>query len=313
MKNLVFSIITLGITIILIFLFGEIMVRISTSPFVPTDERSLLYQYDQKLGWFPIPNSENEFRGSQKIIVKNNELGFRDGSYVKKEKPRIAFIGDSFVWGYDVEQNERFTEVLQTKLPNWEILNMGVSGYGTDQSFLLLQRWFDYFKPDIIFLVFFNGNDEIENSTNNSYGFYKPYYTVIKNKIRLKGVPVPLSIVHYKKKYPLLFKSKLIEFLTKCTLPKKLNLENPTPFLIKEINKFVLSKGATFHLAFVNKADQDLNQCSFCKTENIENLFLTNPFVYENAGKHWTPEGHRFAAEKLFEFLKKKQPDRIKQ
>jgi len=305
MKNTYFKVLTFLISFILILIGGEIITRmLYTSPFIPTDERNLLYQYDKQLGWFPIPNNEQKFRGSQLINVKNNNLGFRDITHKKKRKKRIAFIGDSFVWGYDVEQHQRFTDILQSQLQDWEIINMGISGYGTDQAYLLLQRWFDHFQPDIIFLLYNSDNDLGENTHNKRYGYYKPYFIIDNEQLKLKGVPVPVSMRYYHKKYPLTSKSKLAEFLFRYFQEEETIVKDPTRILMKKIQEFVYSNGSIFYLAFINKGDKD-QSCSFCEEEKIEHLFLTNSFKYDSFGNHWTPQGHKFAAEKIYSFLQK--------
>src|SRR4051794_41776088 len=67
-----------------------------------------VYNYDAELGWFPVPNSEVTFTGLRTVQVRHNNLGLRDIEHDASPRPTIAFIGDSFVWGYDAEQNERF-------------------------------------------------------------------------------------------------------------------------------------------------------------------------------------------------------------
>jgi lysophospholipase L1-like esterase len=51
----------------------------------------------------------------------------------------IVFLGDSFVWGLDSEADERFTELLKAKLPDYKVL-VAVAGFGTDQEYLLPKR-----------------------------------------------------------------------------------------------------------------------------------------------------------------------------
>src|SRR4051794_33322557 len=99
-----------------------------------------IYNYDAELGWFPVPNSDGSFTGMRTIRVRHNSLGLRDVEPDAAPKPTIAFFGDSFVWGYDAEQNERFTEILRAKMPEQRIVNAGVTAYGTDQEYLLLRR-----------------------------------------------------------------------------------------------------------------------------------------------------------------------------
>ena len=76
-----------------------------------------VYNYDAELGWFPYANSELTFTGIRTIKLRHNSLGLRDIEPETNGKPTIAFIGDSFVWGYDAEENERFTNLLRAKLP----------------------------------------------------------------------------------------------------------------------------------------------------------------------------------------------------
>ena len=105
------------------------------------DERTLTYQYDAQLGWFPIPNSTKRFTGFRTISINHNSKGFRDHEPVKTSKPGVIFLGDSLVWGFDVESRERFTDKIQAKHPGWNVHNFGISGYGTDQEYLVLQHF----------------------------------------------------------------------------------------------------------------------------------------------------------------------------
>ncbi|HWH77554.1 MAG TPA: hypothetical protein VNT76_09290, partial [Candidatus Binatus sp.] len=111
------------------------------------DERNLTYRYDPKLGWFPIAHSKKIFAGNRTIHVEHNSRGFRDIEHIIDTRPRMMVLGDSFVWGYDVEQTERFTDKLRAQLTDWSIYNLGVSGYGTDQEYLLLKQQYDFYRP----------------------------------------------------------------------------------------------------------------------------------------------------------------------
>ena len=125
-----------------------------------------------------------------------------DDEYVKSNKPVIMFLGDSFVWGYDVEKEERFTEKLRKYMPDWSIYNLGVSGYGNDQEYLLLQKYYDKFRPEIVFVVFCTDNDRDDNSYNNiNGGYFKPYFEIEEGNLKLKDQPVPLSANYYLKDF----------------------------------------------------------------------------------------------------------------
>ena len=140
-------------------------------------ERSLTYRYDAELGWAPVPNSSSVVTTARTIHAQHNSLGFRDIEFERDARPAILFIGDSFVWGVDAEAQERFTDLLRSRLPGNAIVNAGVSGYGTDQEYLLLQRIWPTIEPSAVVLVFCSDNDRLDNGTSLRYdGYQKPYF-----------------------------------------------------------------------------------------------------------------------------------------
>jgi hypothetical protein len=109
--------------------------------------------------------------------VKINSHGFRDNEFEfkkPKDTTRIAFVGDSFVFGYGVELNETMVKILENKLnsgsnENYEVLNFGISAYGTEQEYLLIKDDVLRYSPDIILLAF-SLNDIKENVKFNLFG-----------------------------------------------------------------------------------------------------------------------------------------------
>src|SRR5215472_535223 len=164
-------------------------------------ERTLSYGYDSELGWLPVPRSSGQITTFRTTHYEHNSLGLRDEEFTLDTKPTILFLGDSFVWGLDSEADERFTELLKPKLPDYKILAAGVSGYGTDQEYLLLKRLWPKVRPAVVVLIFCAQNDRLDNTTNRSYFFYyKPYFATEANgSPKLMGQPVPRShLLYYK-------------------------------------------------------------------------------------------------------------------
>jgi hypothetical protein len=162
-------------------------------------ERSLGYAYDAELGWAPVPYSSSLITTFRTTHFTHNSLGLRDEEFSLDTKPTIMFLGDSFVWGLDSEADERFTELLKPKLPGYKILAARVSGYGTDQEYLLLKRLWPKVRPAVVVLIFCADNDRLDNRSNVRYDdYHKPYFaTQPDGSIALMGQPVPRSHLVY--------------------------------------------------------------------------------------------------------------------
>lgn len=273
---------------------------------IVTSERTLAYEYHETLGWFPIPNSSKVYNLTTTINLHHNSRGFRDIEHEVDEKPGILFLGDSFTWGYDVEAEERFTDKLRDSLDGWNVFNLGVSGYGTDQQLLLLKEQYDFYKPEIIFVVFCYDNDRLDNSMNIRYtNYYKPYYKSDGPDLELHGVPVPKSESYYFNKYPILTRSYILRLVTRSYYRQKnpgLSLnEDPTHELYTEIKKFADAKGARLMVG-LQKRDTELE--THLSSLEVPYIDLTNDMTFNFSGRHWTPEGHDEVASRILGLIR---------
>ena len=269
-------------------------------------ERSLSFAYDSELGWAPVPNSSSRVTTFRTTHFKHNSLGLRDEEFSLDAKPTIMFLGDSFVWGLDSEADERFTEQLKPKIPDYKILAAGVAGYGTDQEYLLLKRLWPKVKPAAVVLIFCAQNDRLDNSANIRYDSYrKPYFaTQPDGSVVLMGQPVPRSQLLYIKDDWLVRNLWLARLATNVYVRLRyppLSVPDPTEKLVGNIREFVEGNGAKF-LVGIQHHDEALvryleaNRIPFVKLDGA--AFYTGGF-----GPHWTPEGHKFVAERLLGLL----------
>lgn len=259
------------------------------------DERTLAYRYDSELGWFPKANNQITFTGTRKIHIAHNEMGFRDKPHTReKTRPRLIFVGDSFVWGYDVEEGERFTELLQAEFETIEVLNLGVSGYGTDQCYLLLQQFFDYYDPDAV-VYMFSETDIVDNALNFNYGaYYKPYYVMTDEGLELRGVPVPRSSVWAR------WFGSIVNFRRSPVFKNEADI---TPHLISAMDTFVKSKGASFAVGLIDEHPAVRQYLLEQKIVFFDLTHVDQRYRYSGHGFHWTPEGHRLVARAVQAFL----------
>jgi lysophospholipase L1-like esterase len=149
------------------------------------------FKVDSNTGWAKIPNFDEYwylYGDGTKAHVRNNSHGFTDRERnIEKSKPRIALIGDSTTEFWEAEEKDRGQFLMEKKLNHeWEVLNFGVRGFSTDQTYLLLKFKGIKFSPDIVIYTFCI-NDIYENTKMN-----KPYFQFESDKqlkLILKNYP----------------------------------------------------------------------------------------------------------------------------
>ena len=262
---------------------------------------SAAFRYDVRLGWFPVDGSKGSFAASRVISYSHNSMGLREDEAIDSSKPIILFIGDSFTWGFDVNQYERFTELLKVRLPNYTIVNAGVNGYGTDQQFLLLQALESKLDPALVFLLYYGENDRVDNSTNQRHGgFYKPYFLQDGDSLKLEGVPVPKGERYFFAEHSGLANIYLLRLGVKAWFkgrsPAKIYNPDPTKALLIQIAQYLDDRGVNFMMGA-----QSPDEAFLRLTDSLQVPFvdLSNEYRYKTYGGHWTPKGHEMVADSI--------------
>lgn len=204
-KDTVANLCLLLLTIFIAFSATEVFFRMFFPQITGVSEHQKLFRYDSELGWQFIPGrtgvyiSKHEF----KTTISINTAGMRDKEYALAKSPgrkRIVVLGDSFTSSCGVEHAEAFTEIMEEKLlKNTEVLNFGVNGYGPAQELLLLQKQAMQYRPDLVVMVIFVGNDFDDISGRSDWidGYMRPKAVLDdKGNLHFAGIPVPLSEKH---------------------------------------------------------------------------------------------------------------------
>lgn len=157
------------------------------------------FQHDGELGWRGLAAARGTHVGWEFTSdVRLNARGFRDAD-VDPAKPggrfRVVLLGDSITWGHGVGQGERYGDRLGQALRGAglavDVVNLGVSGYGTDQELLLWDREGRRYCADLVLLGLYE-NDVRENVLAVQGRHGKPYFEPSGDgQLVLRNVPVP--------------------------------------------------------------------------------------------------------------------------
>lgn len=165
-KKILFSVIlafgAIFTTLFIIEVFVRLFPNITGIHSTAYEASPAIYQNDIQRGYALLPGAVARHRshsGMFDVTYRINAQGLRSStvSYKDKAKKRILLLGDSFVFGHGVEDNEtlavRMENILNSKFSKmkYEIINAGVPGYSLDNEYMTLKALL-YLKPDIVLL-----------------------------------------------------------------------------------------------------------------------------------------------------------------
>jgi lysophospholipase L1-like esterase len=179
MKSLVLKALLVVSSILAIFFFGEIGLRL----YFYLNPRPIYVE--KKLGWRAMENYRREGflrdAGGQEYYAKvtTDSHGFRLFGNPCSEKVKILVIGDSFTHAIDVSDDKTYYGLIAGRLKNAEIFAYGALGYGSLQEYMILDEIVDKIRPRIVILQlcfndFFDNDYHLEKNTYNS-GMTRPY------------------------------------------------------------------------------------------------------------------------------------------
>lgn len=185
----IFKILLVAIGIFNGLLIMEIFLRVTGYSY------PMFYQTDTTRGFSLSPQMKGWYRKEGETFIEINSEALRDREHLI-DKPegtiRIALLGDSYAEALQVGLEDTFWKILERKLSECgafggkqiEIINFGVSGYGTAQELITLREQVWKYAPDIVILAMTTNNDITDNFRN----FKKaeiPYFVYRENALVL--------------------------------------------------------------------------------------------------------------------------------
>ncbi len=167
------------VSVVLVLSFGEVASRIYywTKEGIPPHEwhRYIIGNLgpstlDEYLGWRATENyqsarQETTGRGVRySVELWQNVYGFRMFGDLSSTKPKVLVIGDSFTHAREVSDSRTYYAVLKKTL-DIEVFAYGVEGYGTLQEYMILDKYVDLIRPDLV-LWQYCPNDFVNNDPN---------------------------------------------------------------------------------------------------------------------------------------------------
>jgi lysophospholipase L1-like esterase len=125
--------------------------------------------------------------------VRINPQGWRDRPFGAKTGLRIAALGDSTTFGWDVNLEDGYPKLLESLLRaqgrNVEVLNLGIPGYSSHQGVLMMPEVWKL-APDVL-IVAWGRNDELDsNHSPTEYGRGRTDAEIMPGD-RIVGPPPP--------------------------------------------------------------------------------------------------------------------------
>lgn len=116
----------------------------------PHEQWSERSSSDIELGWNMPPSLRAP------LVYTYDRWGYRNP--VDMEQADIVLIGDSYVEGWYVSDDDTVARRLQVQLDH-AVMNFGIAGYGTLHEYRVLTQDAIRFQPKVVLWFFFEGND----------------------------------------------------------------------------------------------------------------------------------------------------------
>ena len=183
-KKIAARIFLLGISLFFGFFLIELALR--AYGLSPNNETLTIYEFSETVGWQPIKSHKyylsTLYCWQWRYYNVDGLPTTKDGlqTILDKNTPSVAILGDSFAEGYCIPYEKSFAYVLDEKLADKQVVNLGVNGYSPDQYLMRARENIKKFNVEDIVVMFYPANDISylyrQYTESKELGHAKPYF-----------------------------------------------------------------------------------------------------------------------------------------
>jgi hypothetical protein len=338
-QKLLYSAVAVVFMLVLVSLVGEFIARLTyeIKPEAPPPYNMQIE--DELLGWKCKPNYV--FNGEIKdengkfypAHYSTNDKGFK--AYCAKDSlkdaPKIWFIGDSYIQSVEVSSSEDFFRLAADKL-GMNLFACGMSGWGCYQKYLVLDKYFEEIKPDIVVIQvctndFTDNYEALEDESIYRVNERRPYlrldgstyYAQAGNPDLCKKSRLFEAIYPYYHNYELKYHEKNMTEYKIPTYRHEYRLFDEsvkvTSLILQKIQARIGKNTKLYILDIAKMYPFHEEWQELGKKLNIPIIGEVSDSISEAKSKgislhtadawHWTPKGHSIAAQGLVAFFQK--------
>ncbi len=145
----------------------------------PHSHRDENVAFHSTLGHAPILQPGDADRG----VVLEETIGQRLRT-IDAQREQIVIIGDSVLHGWRLDDEQVVDAFLAPHFPDFQMLNISVSGYSISQYYLYLKAHLHRTRPRVVVVGIYAGNDYESSAMSNWSGHTTPLFVLDGEGIR---------------------------------------------------------------------------------------------------------------------------------
>lgn len=271
--------------------------------------------------------------GEYDVRVTTNSVGMRGPREYAIDAPpgtrRIVLLGDSFTFGFGVEDPEVVSAVLEDLLnargdaSRWEVINLGVSGFGQAEELVTWENRGRQYHPQMVVVLYFE-NDIGNNAVAQLYADHpdgtvsrtgSEYLPGVRLQEKLYAI-APIRFLFEHSQAWNLIRNRLSQLVQNSMLKQQglQTFDDATPTgvgltraLLGQLAREIEADGAQPVFLVIPNQPSGMKSNFPMTAAEVEALgailvdgrtFLA-PDDYHPRDGHWRPSGHRKAAEQI--------------